>query len=85
MHLRGIEPEPRQLEARAGLRLEGEAVAAVVRVVLDGRVVVVAQLLEIALEGGEGDLQLAQEIVDLRWKNYEEMAGFGASSFQPVY
>jgi pyruvate-ferredoxin/flavodoxin oxidoreductase len=29
--------------------------------------------------------QLAQEIVDLRWKNYEEMASFGASSFQPVY
>jgi pyruvate-ferredoxin/flavodoxin oxidoreductase len=28
---------------------------------------------------------LAQEIVDLRWKTYEEMAGFGASSFQPVY
>jgi pyruvate-ferredoxin/flavodoxin oxidoreductase len=30
-------------------------------------------------------MQLAQEIVDLRWKNYEQMAGFGASSFQPVY
>ena len=30
-------------------------------------------------------MQLAQEIVDLRWKTYEEMAGFGASSFQPVY
>ena len=30
-------------------------------------------------------MQLAQEIVDLRWKNYEEMAGFGAASFQPVY
>jgi pyruvate-ferredoxin/flavodoxin oxidoreductase len=30
-------------------------------------------------------IQLAQEIVDLRWKNYEEMARFGASSFQPVY
>lgn len=30
-------------------------------------------------------MQLAQEIVDLRWKNYEEMAGFGASSFQPLY
>jgi pyruvate-ferredoxin/flavodoxin oxidoreductase len=30
-------------------------------------------------------MQLAQEIVDLRWKNYEEMAGFGAGSFQPVY
>ncbi|MBK7935520.1 MAG: pyruvate:ferredoxin (flavodoxin) oxidoreductase [Acidobacteria bacterium] len=28
---------------------------------------------------------LAQEIVDLRWKTYEEMAGFGASSFQPVF
>ncbi len=27
---------------------------------------------------------LAQEIVDLRWKTYEEMAGFGAASFQPV-
>lgn len=30
-------------------------------------------------------MDLAQEIVDLRWKNYEEMAGFGAASFQPVY
>jgi pyruvate-ferredoxin/flavodoxin oxidoreductase len=30
-------------------------------------------------------MQLAQEIVDLRWKNYEEMAGFGASSFQPIF
>ena len=30
-------------------------------------------------------MQLAQEIVDLRWKNYEEMAGFHASSFQPIY
>ena len=29
-------------------------------------------------------IQLAQEIVDLRWKTYVEMAGFGASSFQPV-
>jgi pyruvate-ferredoxin/flavodoxin oxidoreductase len=30
-------------------------------------------------------MRLAQEIVDLRWKNYEEMAGFHASAFQPVY
>jgi pyruvate-ferredoxin/flavodoxin oxidoreductase len=30
-------------------------------------------------------MQLAQEIVDLRWKTYEEMAGFGASSFQPIF
>jgi len=30
-------------------------------------------------------IQLAQEIVDLRWRTYEEMAGFGASSFQPVF
>ena len=30
-------------------------------------------------------MELAQEIVDLRWKTYEDMAGFGASSFQPVY
>ncbi len=30
-------------------------------------------------------MTLAQEIVDLRWKTYEEMAGFGANSFQPVY
>lgn len=29
-------------------------------------------------------IQLAQEIVDLRWKTYVEMAGFGASSFQPL-
>ena len=30
-------------------------------------------------------MRLAQEIVDLRWRNYEEMAGFGAGAFQPVY
>ncbi len=30
-------------------------------------------------------MELAQEIVDLRWKNYEEMAGFSASSFAPLY
>ena len=28
---------------------------------------------------------LAQEIVDLRWKTYEDMATLGASSFQPMY
>lgn len=28
---------------------------------------------------------LAQEIVDLRWKTYEEMAGFGAGAFAPVF
>jgi pyruvate-ferredoxin/flavodoxin oxidoreductase len=30
-------------------------------------------------------MQLAQEIVDLRWKNYEAMATASASSFQPIY
>lgn len=30
-------------------------------------------------------ITLAQEIVDLRWKTYEDMAGFGAKSFQPTY
>lgn len=30
-------------------------------------------------------MQLAQEMVDLRWKTYEDMAGFGAKSFQPVF
>jgi pyruvate-ferredoxin/flavodoxin oxidoreductase len=30
-------------------------------------------------------MELAQEIVDLRWKTYQEMAGFAASEFQPVY
>ncbi len=29
-------------------------------------------------------MTLAQEIVDLRWKNYEEMAGWQAQEFQPV-
>lgn len=38
-----------------------------------------------APDDAERLMQLAQEIVDLRWKTYEEMAGFGASSFQPVY
>jgi pyruvate-ferredoxin/flavodoxin oxidoreductase len=36
-------------------------------------------------EEAERLMVLAQEIVDLRWKNYEEMAGFGAAAFQPVY
>ncbi len=35
-------------------------------------------------EEAEHLLNLAQEIVDLRWKSYEEMAGYGAASFQPV-
>lgn len=29
-------------------------------------------------------MQLAQEIVDLRWQNYEDMANWKASAFQPV-
>ncbi len=29
-------------------------------------------------------MQLAQEIVDLRWKTYEQMAGYSAKDFQPV-
>ncbi|MBK7938157.1 MAG: pyruvate:ferredoxin (flavodoxin) oxidoreductase [Lewinellaceae bacterium] len=29
-------------------------------------------------------MELAQEMVDLRWKTYEDMAGFGAKQFQPV-
>ncbi|HRI60093.1 MAG TPA: thiamine pyrophosphate-dependent enzyme, partial [Saprospiraceae bacterium] len=29
-------------------------------------------------------MKLAQEIVDLRWKTYEDMAGFSAGKFQPV-
>jgi pyruvate-ferredoxin/flavodoxin oxidoreductase len=36
-------------------------------------------------EEAERLMQLAQEIVDLRWKNYEEMAGFSASNFAPLY
>jgi pyruvate-ferredoxin/flavodoxin oxidoreductase len=30
-------------------------------------------------------MELAQEIVDLRWETYEKMAVSGAGSFQPVY
>jgi pyruvate-ferredoxin/flavodoxin oxidoreductase len=30
-------------------------------------------------------ISLAQEIVDLRWKTYEDMAGYSAKSFQPMY
>ena len=33
----------------------------------------------------ENLMKLAQEIVDLRWRNYEEMAGFSAKDFQPVH
>ena len=36
-------------------------------------------------EEAERLMQLAQEIVDLRWKTYEDMATLGASSFQPMY
>ena len=36
-------------------------------------------------EEAEKLMKLAQEIVDLRWRNYEEMAGFSASAFQPVF
>ena len=30
-------------------------------------------------------MKLAQEIVDLRWQNYEDMASWKAKSFQPVF
>ncbi|MBN8683710.1 MAG: pyruvate:ferredoxin (flavodoxin) oxidoreductase [Chitinophagales bacterium] len=36
-------------------------------------------------EEAEKLMVLAQEIVDLRWKTYEEMSGFGATAFQPVF
>jgi pyruvate-ferredoxin/flavodoxin oxidoreductase len=36
-------------------------------------------------EEAERLMQLAQEIVDLRWKTYEDMAGFGANAFAPVF
>ncbi|HRH40064.1 MAG TPA: pyruvate:ferredoxin (flavodoxin) oxidoreductase [Pyrinomonadaceae bacterium] len=42
-------------------------------------------LTQTAPKEAEKLMQLAQEIVDLRWKTYEDMAGFGASSFQPVF
>ncbi len=35
-------------------------------------------------EEAEHLMRLAQEIVDLRWRNYEDMAGYGASDFQPM-
>ena len=35
-------------------------------------------------EEAETLMQLAQELVDLRWKTYEEMAGQGAQEFAPV-
>jgi len=41
-------------------------------------------LTQTAPDDAERLMNLAQEIVDLRWKTYEEMAGFGASSFQPA-
>ena len=36
-------------------------------------------------EDAEKLMEMAQEIVDLRWKTYEEMAGFGANEFSPVF
>jgi pyruvate-ferredoxin/flavodoxin oxidoreductase len=35
-------------------------------------------------EEAERLMKLAQESVNLRWKNYEDMAGYGASSFEPI-
>lgn len=35
-------------------------------------------------EEAERLIKLAQELVDLRWKNYVEMAGFGAEEFSPI-
>ncbi|MDX1942114.1 MAG: pyruvate:ferredoxin (flavodoxin) oxidoreductase [Saprospiraceae bacterium] len=35
-------------------------------------------------EEAEKLMQLAQELVDLRWKTYEEMASYGAKEFAPV-
>jgi pyruvate-ferredoxin/flavodoxin oxidoreductase len=42
-------------------------------------------LTQTAPKEAERLMVLAQEIVDLRWKTYEEMAGFGASHFQPTF
>jgi pyruvate-ferredoxin/flavodoxin oxidoreductase len=42
-------------------------------------------LTQTAPEDAERLIKLAQEMVDLRWKTYEKMAGFEASSFQPVF
>lgn len=42
-------------------------------------------LTQTAPDEAERLMRLAQEIVDLRWKNYEQMATASASSFQPVY
>src|SRR6185436_18090796 len=76
VHLLAVEPQARQLVARAGARL-AEAVAVLLAVVLDRRVEALAHVLEVALhararhaelllEGGEGDeLALLQELVDL--------------------
>jgi pyruvate-ferredoxin/flavodoxin oxidoreductase len=36
-------------------------------------------------EEAENLIRLAQEIVNLRWKTYQDMAGYGAESFQPLY
>ncbi|MCP9769996.1 pyruvate:ferredoxin (flavodoxin) oxidoreductase [Lacihabitans sp. LS3-19] len=36
-------------------------------------------------EEAEKLMQIAQEIVNLRWKTYEDMAGFGAHEFSPVF
>ena len=36
-------------------------------------------------EEAEKLMQMAQEIVNLRWKTYEDMAGFGAHEFSPVF
>lgn len=36
-------------------------------------------------EEAEKLMQMAQEIVNLRWENYEEMASFEAKAFHPVY
>ncbi len=35
-------------------------------------------------EEAERLMKLAQESINLRWKNYEDMASYGASSFEPI-
>src|SRR5262249_54280734 len=63
LRLRRAEPEPRQLvlgRRRIGLL---ETVAALLAIPRDGRVVAASHVLDVALEGGEGDFELAQEIV----------------------
>ncbi len=62
LRLARAEPEARQLVDGGGAIGLHEPVAARLAIPLDGRVVAASHVLDVALEGGERDFELAQEV-----------------------